>query len=76
MKYYLHNQDDVLKTLNSTKDGLSESEANSRLERDGKNKLAEGKKVTAFQRFLSQLANPMIIVLLIAATIKIGRAHV
>ena len=53
MKYYLHNQDDVLKTLNSTKDGLSESEANSRLERDGKNKLAEGKKVTAFQRFLS-----------------------
>ena len=71
MKYYLHNQDDVLKTLNSTKDGLSESEANSRLERGGKNKLAEGKKVTAFQRFLSQLANPMIIVLLIAATINL-----
>ncbi len=71
MKYYLHNQDDVLKTLNSTKDGLSESEANSRLERDGKNKLAEGKKVTALQRFLSQLANPMIIVLLIAAAINL-----
>ncbi len=71
MKFYLQDTDKVLNHLNSTKEGLKEQEANARLEQNGKNKLAEGKKVTALQRFLSQLANPMIIVLLIAAAINL-----
>lgn len=71
MKFYLQDTDKVLENLNTTKDGLNDTEANVRLEKNGKNKLAEGKKVTAFERFLSQLANPMIIVLLIAAAINL-----
>ncbi|MBQ9782260.1 MAG: HAD-IC family P-type ATPase, partial [Clostridia bacterium] len=71
MKFYLQDTDKVLNDLNTTKDGLKDVEANARLEKNGKNKLAEGKKVTAFERFLSQLANPMIIVLLIAAAINL-----
>src|SRR5699024_1086009 len=34
------------------------------------NKLAEGKQTTLLQRFLSQLADPMIIILIVAAVIS------
>ena len=71
MKFYLQDKDKVLQSLNTSKDGLNDVEANARLEKNGKNKLAEGKKVTALERFLSQLANPMIIVLLVAAAINL-----
>ncbi len=71
MKFYLQDTDKVLESLNSSKNGLNDTEASVRLEKNGKNKLAEGKKITAFERFLSQLANPMIIVLLIAAAINL-----
>ena len=71
MKYYLHEADEVLKELQSTPEGFSTEEAEKRLAEHGKNKLAEGKKVTMLQRFISQLVNPMIIVLLIAAAINL-----
>ena len=41
-----------------------------RLGRDGKNKLAEGKKISLMRRFLGQLADPMLIILMIAAVIS------
>ncbi len=47
--------------------GLSTQEANARLEKYGKNKLVEAKKDGLFKRFIKQLADPMIIVLLCAA---------
>ena len=47
--------------------GLSTQEANARLEKYGKNKLVEAKKDGLVKRFLKQLADPMIIVLLCAA---------
>ncbi len=71
MKFYLQDTDEVLKELNSSVDGFSNEEANALLEKNGKNKLAEGKKVTVLQRFISQLVNPMIIVLLVAAAINL-----
>ena len=71
MKYYLHEADEVLKELQSTPEGFSTEEAEKRLAEHGKNKLAEGKKVTMFQRFIAQLVNPMIIVLIIAAAINL-----
>ncbi|MBR2377230.1 MAG: cation-translocating P-type ATPase [Clostridia bacterium] len=71
MKYYLHDADEVLRELQSTAEGFSSEEAEKRLLENGKNKLAEGKKVTVLQRFISQLVNPMIIVLLIAAAINL-----
>ena len=80
MKHYLSETSEVLKEVNSSEEGLTSSEAASRLERDGKNKLVEAKKVSLFRRFLEQLVNPMIIVLLVAAavnfvTVLIGRAR-
>ncbi len=71
MKFYLKETDEVLKELNSNEDGLTTETANALLEQNGKNKLAEGKKVTVIERFLSQLVNPMIIVLLVAAVINL-----
>ncbi|MBQ8397977.1 MAG: calcium-translocating P-type ATPase, PMCA-type [Clostridia bacterium] len=70
MKEYLKEQDVVLAEQKTTADGLSSAEVQSRLEKYGKNKLAEGKKVTLLQRFLAQLADPMIIILIIAAVIS------
>ena len=70
MKPYLEPQENVLKDLSVTEEGLTTSEANERSERYGKNKLAEGKKETILQKFIKELLNPMILVLLAAATIS------
>ena len=45
MKYYLENKADVLKSLESTFDGISSVEAESRLIKNGKNKLLDSKKL-------------------------------
>ncbi|MBE5782985.1 MAG: cation-translocating P-type ATPase [Clostridiales bacterium] len=50
--------------------GLSTQEAQKRLEKCGKNKLAEGKKTPLIVRFFQQLTDPMIIILLVAAVIS------
>ena len=70
MKEYLKSTAEVLKEQNTTENGLSSEEAASRLEKNGKNKLDEGKKETLIVRFLKQLSEPMTIILLIAAVIS------
>ena len=60
---YQRTQDDILTELESSASGLSEEQAEERLERYGKNKLAEGKKESIIHKFLMQLADPMIIIL-------------
>lgn len=70
MKEYLRSTEDVLSEVKSSADGLTSQESKLRLDRDGKNKLVEGKKATLLQRFLSQLADPMIIILIIAAAVS------
>ena len=55
MKPYLQDGPSVLQDLETTMDGLSSKEAVKRSEKYGKNKLAEGKKETVFQRFLKYL---------------------
>jgi magnesium-transporting ATPase (P-type) len=71
MKEYLQSASDVLTSLSSSPDnGLSASEAQKRLEQNGKNKLAEGKKESLLHRFLKQLAEPMTIILIVAAAIS------
>ena len=69
MKPYLTSSEETLNQLGVTAEGLSTQEATARLEKHGPNKLAEGKKTTLMQRFLSQLADPMIIVLLVVVVI-------
>ena len=70
MKEYLKTADEVLESTASSDAGLGAAEAASRLERNGKNKLAEGKSESLIHRFLKQLAEPMTIILLVAAVIS------
>ncbi|MBQ8163548.1 MAG: calcium-translocating P-type ATPase, PMCA-type [Clostridia bacterium] len=70
LKHYIETSEAVLKELDTTKEGLMATEAEARLEKNGKNKLAEGKKETLIMRFLKQLAEPMTIILIVAAVIS------
>lgn len=70
MKHYLHEVADVFAEVKSSEVGLTSAEAEKRLEANGKNKLAEAKKVSMLSRFVDQLKDPMIIILLVAAVIS------
>ncbi len=68
--FYSKTAEEVVESLNTSSNGLTSQEATARLERNGKNKLAEGKKKSLVRRFLEQLADPMIIILIVAAFIS------
>ncbi len=70
MKYYLESADSALERLGSSRNGLAKSEAEKRLAENGRNKLAETKGKSIFIRFLEQLCDPMIIILLAAALVS------
>lgn len=70
MKEYGKAKEKVLEELQSSHNGLSEQEAGERLLKYGKNKLAEGKKTSLLERFLKELMDPMILILLAAALIS------
>ena len=72
MKEYLVSSGEVLDELKTSEEGLSSSEAAKRLEENGANKLKEGKKESLIKRFFKQLAEPMTIILLVAAAISAG----
>ena len=65
MKHYCVEKELVLQEMNSSQKGLSAPEAERRLKENGKNKLAEGKKKSIIRRFFEQLADPMIIILIV-----------
>ncbi len=69
-KTYTLTTDEVLKNLNVGPEGLSSSEAAARLEKYGPNKLKEAEKPSILQRFLAQLKDPMLIILMIAAAVS------
>jgi Ca2+-transporting ATPase len=70
MKYYHEEIDAVLKTQETTINGLDPSRVEVLTEKYGRNILAEGEKKTILQRFLEQLKDPMVIILLAAAVIS------
>ncbi len=70
MKEYLSTLEEILSAQKTSLQGLTQEEADRRLEEHGKNKLKEGKKASLIQRFLEELADPMIIILLVAALIS------
>ncbi|MCD7770739.1 MAG: calcium-translocating P-type ATPase, PMCA-type [Oscillospiraceae bacterium] len=70
MRYYCEEKENVLNELGSSENGLSSEEASKRLERDGKNVLAAKKGKSLIRRFLEELADPMIIILLVAALVS------
>ena len=70
MKYYLESSSEVFGEVKSTENGLTSEQARRRSAETGKNKLAKGKKTPLILRFLSQFADPMIIILIAAAVIS------
>ena len=70
MKFYCEEKDAVLQQLNASPEGLSAEEAARRLEENGRNRLADAPGKSLLRRFLEQLADPMIMILLVAAAIS------
>ncbi len=71
MKEYTKKNSDVLKEQNVTDDGLSEEEVSKRKEKYGLNKLEAGKKKPLIIRFLNELKDPMVLVLIAASLISL-----
>jgi Ca2+-transporting ATPase len=63
--------DDILRTLGTTRGGLSQAEARARLERYGRNVLPHGPEPTVWQVLLRQFLSPLIYILLFAAVIAL-----
>ena len=70
MQYYLKSTEEALKEVDSSTEGLMSSEAEKRLSADGKNKLKEPEKDSLFKKLMQQFADPMIIILIVAAAIS------
>ena len=70
MKSYELSAEDVLREQQSDPGGLTGQEAGKRLEQYGPNKLKEAKKATLLERFIDQLKDPMLIILMCAAAVS------
>ena len=70
MKPYLQPIDEVFADVKSCENGLTAEESEARLQSQGKNKLAEGKKEPMILRFLKQFIEPMTLILIVAAIIS------
>ena len=67
---YVQSPQELIAELNTSPDGLSSAEAAARLEKYGPNKLKDAEKPTLLQRFIEQLKDPMLIILMIAAAVS------
>lgn len=74
--WYQMSKDEIFKKLNVDRDGLTKEKAQELLEQHGANILQEGKKKTALQVFLSQFADLLVIILIIAALISLVSGNI
>ncbi len=73
MKYYLSSTEEVAKNLNvNPETGLTDEEAKLRLKEHGLNKLDDPETESLLKRFFAQMADPMIIMLIVAALISLA----
>ena len=68
--YYKLSVDETLNELNAAPTGLSSEKAAERLAQYGPNKLKEAEKPGFWKRFLTQLKDPMLLILLAAAGVS------
>ena len=69
-KTYTQSAEEVLQDLGVGAEGLSTAQAEERLAKYGPNKLKEAEKPTLLQRFIAQLKDPMLIILMAAAGVS------
>ena len=69
-KTYTQSAEEVLHDLGVGAEGLTSAQAQERLSKYGPNKLKEAEKPTLLQRFLAQLKDPMLIILMAAAGVS------
>ncbi|MFC0525870.1 cation-translocating P-type ATPase [Pontibacillus salicampi] len=71
MEYYQQSTSDTLKATNSTHEGLTSEQVQTRLQRDGYNELENKERVPTWKLFIETFKDPMVIVLLSAAGVQI-----
>lgn len=71
MSYYSKEVAEVLKTLGTSKDGLSDKQARDNTEKFGENKISEGKKKSVLRVFGEQFLDLLVIILIISAVISV-----
>ena len=69
--FYTQGVEEVLKSLDTSVDGLSTAQAKERLDAYGYNELDEGEKRSLLSKFIEQFKDLMIIILLVAAALSI-----
>ncbi|MCU0600015.1 MAG: HAD-IC family P-type ATPase [Desulfobacterales bacterium] len=69
MNWYQINIEEIFKKLESSSDGLSDSEAKGRLSTYGPNKLSEQEKISKLRILIHQFTSPLIYILLISALV-------
>ncbi len=69
-KTYTQSAEEVLQDLGVGTEGLTTAQAQERLAKYGPNKLKEAEKPTLLQRFIAQLKDPMLIILMVAAAVS------
>ena len=69
-KTYTQSAEEVLRDLGVGPEGLTTAQAEERLAKYGPNKLKEAEKPTLLQRFIEQLKDPMLIILMAAAAVS------
>lgn len=74
--YFRMDAKDVLEQLDATPEGLSTSQAESRLEQYGPNQLVEGEKKSTFRVFLDQFKDLLVAILIVAALISMITGNV
>ena len=67
---YTQSAGELLQQLDVTAQGLSGAQAAERLQKYGPNRLKEAPKPTLLQRFIEQLKDPMLIILMVAAAVS------
>ena len=75
-EFYNQTRDEVLESMDVTTDGLSSERAAQLLEKNGKNVLAEAKKNSVLHVFLSQFADLLVIILIVAAIISMVSGNI
>ena len=67
---YIQSSSEILQEMGVTEAGLSSAEAKKRREQYGPNKLKDAEKKSMLRRFLDQLKDPMLIILMVAAAVS------